>query len=69
MQPCVPLLCISRYEGLYARGAYASQAERRRLAALLGRPGTPSPSRFDRGDEREASSPSPPMEPIQERLF
>jgi DNA repair photolyase len=37
---------IGRYEELYARGAYAPTAERRRLAGLLRRPGTPPPSRF-----------------------
>ena len=60
---------VPRYERLYARGAYAPPAERRRLAALLRRPGTSSPSRFDRGDESEASAPTPRPEAIQERLF
>ncbi|MDQ3769154.1 MAG: intein-containing Rv2578c family radical SAM protein, partial [Actinomycetota bacterium] len=57
---------VPRYEGLYARGAYAPQAERRRLAALVCRPGAPSPSRFDGGDGREAFAPSPRLEQVQE---
>jgi hypothetical protein len=60
---------VPRYERLYARGAYAPPAERQRLVALLRRPGSSSPSRFDSGEERGASAPSPPPEPIQERLF
>lgn len=41
---------VERYEQLYARGAYAEPAERRRIAALLRREGVPPMSRF-RGPE------------------
>jgi DNA repair photolyase len=44
---------IEMYERLYARGAYAPADERRRLAALLRRPGIPPPSRFDTEDREE----------------
>ena len=60
---------VPRYEKLYARGAYAPPAERQRLSGLLRRPGSPSPSRFDRHDDRGTSAPSPRPGPIQERLF
>jgi DNA repair photolyase len=44
------------YERLYARGAYAPDAERRRLAALVNRPGR-GPSRFSReAAERRAEA-------------
>ena len=39
---------VARYEQLYARGAYAPAPERARIAALLRRPGSPPPSRFQR---------------------
>jgi DNA repair photolyase len=60
---------VPRYEKLYARGAYAPPAERRRLAGLVRRPGSSSPSRLDSGEERGASAASPRPKPIQERLF
>ncbi|MCP9489245.1 MAG: hypothetical protein MSC31_05155 [Solirubrobacteraceae bacterium MAG38_C4-C5] len=62
---------VPRYERLYARGAYAPRAERAHLAALLRRSGAPSPSRLDRGSERETPTPVPARwpEPVQERLF
>jgi DNA repair photolyase len=47
------------YEKLYARGAYAPADERRRLAALLRRPGIPPASRFRKRPPREpAETPS-----------
>lgn len=68
---------VSRYEALYAHGAYAKREERRRLAALLG--GGPEPSRFraeldeassawSRGAEHRASAERPAAE-AQESLF
>jgi DNA repair photolyase len=48
---------LERYERLYARGAYAPPAERRRLAALVRREETAWPSRF--GD-REPDKPEQP---------
>ncbi len=49
---------VARYEELYARGAYAPPAERRRLAALLRHPGLPPPSRFrSREEEQRARAP------------
>jgi DNA repair photolyase len=45
---------VELYERLYARGAYAPPDERRRLAALVRRPGVAPASRFDAGNrERE----------------
>ncbi len=41
------------YEKLYARGAYAPADERRRLAALLRRPGIPPATRFRQRPPRE----------------
>lgn len=60
---------VPRYEKLYARGAYAPPAERQRLAGLVRRPGSSSPSRLDSGEERGAAAASPRPKPIQERLF
>jgi DNA repair photolyase len=45
---------VETYERLYARGAYAPDAERERLAALLRRPGVPPPSRFRVRDAEDA---------------
>jgi DNA repair photolyase len=45
---------VPLYEQLYARGAYARPGERRRLAALLRRPGVPPLSRFRVRDRDEA---------------
>jgi DNA repair photolyase len=64
------------YERMYARGAYAPGAERRRLAALVNRPGR-GPSRFSReAAERRAEAQSELAErrrreapPEQPRLF
>jgi DNA repair photolyase len=47
---------VDHYEQLYARGAYAPQEERRRLSALLRRPGAPPETTFD----RDPMSISPP---------
>jgi DNA repair photolyase len=43
---------VERYERLYARGAYAPADERRRLAALLRRPGIAPPSRLGAEDRQ-----------------
>ena len=45
---------VPRYEELYARSAYAPKAEQQRLQALLHRPGTRFPSRFDRDEGKPA---------------
>ena len=47
---------VALYEEIYARGAYAPPAERRRLAALLRQPGLPPPSRFRLRDREEAEA-------------
>jgi DNA repair photolyase len=69
---------VPLYEKLYARGAYASAEERRRLGALIRRPGTPPPSRFRVRDREEIeaegrSQPVPPRQPrpteVQTSLF
>ena len=68
---------VALYEQLYARGAYAPPAERRRLAALLHHPGVPPPSRFgvraQGGDDRArapgASSGPARAEDVQATLF
>ena len=68
---------VALYEQLYARGAYAPPAERRRLAALLHHPGVPPPSRFgvraQDGDDRArapgASSGPARAEDVQATLF
>ena len=49
---------VPLYERLYARGAYAPVGERRRLAALLRRPGVPPPSRFDAIEPAAAPAPA-----------
>ena len=63
------------YERLYARGAYAPPAERRRLAALVRRPGAGrallargrrAPGRGGGRAGREATREAPPEQP---RLF
>jgi DNA repair photolyase len=62
---------VALYEKLYTRGAYAPPEERKRLAALLRRPGVPPPSRFRRRDREEIDDtpkPTPPAE-VQETLF
>jgi DNA repair photolyase len=70
---------VDRYEELYARGAYAPETERRRLAGLLRRRGGPRQSTFDRDAAPrmrrwlEVSEPQPAerAQPagIQEALF
>jgi DNA repair photolyase len=64
---------VDRYEDLYARGAYAPAAERRRISALLaGRvwPGRGSSPSFRGAFRRsEVASPPPPRREVQERLF
>lgn len=47
---------VALYEEIYARGAYAPPAERRRMAALLRQPGLPPPSRFRLRDREEAEA-------------
>ena len=64
---------VDRYRELYRRGAYAPVGERRRLAALLERPGRPSDGGWGRGRETKLPSRTPaaataPAEE-QERLF
>ncbi|HVF78529.1 MAG TPA: radical SAM protein [Solirubrobacteraceae bacterium] len=64
---------VALYEKLYARGAYAPAEERKRLAALLRRPGVPPASRFRaRGrassDER-GPSPARRATEVQTTLF
>jgi DNA repair photolyase len=65
---------IPRYERLYARGAYAPQSERERLAALVrradddGRP-RPAASRLRRREPAPAPAVPPPRKPRQEALF
>ncbi len=62
---------LERYEELYARGAYAPQAERRRLAELVRREETSWPSRFRNRDEAVGAAESGPREvqPVQPSLF
>ncbi|HUR86570.1 MAG TPA: radical SAM protein [Solirubrobacteraceae bacterium] len=62
---------LARYEELYARGAYAPQAERRRLAELVRREETSWPSRFRNRDEvaRRADEEPKAVEPAQPSLF
>ena len=59
---------VPRYRKLYARGAYAPQEERSRLAAMV-RTGTRlgPPARFDPADPEPAPPPEP--EPEQTKLF
>ena len=57
---------VPRYERLYARGAYAPEPERRRLAGLLRRPGLDRFSRdpvWDRPDHAGLRSPDAPRDP------
>lgn len=58
---------VELYERIYARGAYAPPDERRRLAALLRRPGVPPASRFGtevreraERERKRAGEPRPP---------
>jgi DNA repair photolyase len=51
---------VESYERLYARGAYASQDERRRLAALLRRDGVPPMTSF-RARRATAARATPPV--------
>jgi transposase InsO family protein len=48
---------VAHYEQLYARGAYAPESERRRLSALLRRPGVPGPSSWRAVTEDEQDRP------------
>ncbi len=59
------------YEELYARGAYAPRAERRRLAELVRREDTAWPSRFRNRDPAQTHSDEAPkvVEPTQATLF
>ncbi len=59
---------VALYEQLYARGAYAPVGERRRLAALLRRPGIPPPSRFEAIQQAAASSPATPRDRDDEQI-
>jgi DNA repair photolyase len=60
---------VGRYRDLYRRGAYAPQAERRRLAGLLKGPDL-VPSERGRGAFWRVSEPEPPArQPKQESLF
>jgi DNA repair photolyase len=49
---------VARYEELYARGAYAPTAERRRLAELVRREERAWPSRFRNRDDGDATAPT-----------
>ena len=64
---------VPRYEQLYARGAYAPQAERDRLAALARPGGRATPARPDPGAEEDpVTMPAPrerEAEPEQTALF
>jgi DNA repair photolyase len=63
---------VPRYRQLYRRGAYAPQAERERLSALVKRTSPGSEPMFRRGTRREAPAPEPEVatEPFrQESLF
>ena len=60
---------VERYERLYARGAYASPDERRRLAALLRRDGVPPPSRFRAGEPPRRETVAAPSCDRQTSLF
>ena len=53
---------VEHYEKLYARGAYASPEERKRLAALLRHPALPPPSRFRVRDREEIEADRRPAE-------
>ncbi len=60
---------VERYRELYRRGAYAPQAERRRLAGLLTGPDL-APSERGRGAFWRMPEPQPPVrQPKQESLF
>jgi DNA repair photolyase len=58
---------VEMYEQLYARGAYAPPAERRRLAALLQRPGIPPPSRFRLEDRERTERETQPGLPAEQQ--
>jgi DNA repair photolyase len=60
---------VERYEQLYARGAYAPLYERRRLAGLISRAGTPPPSRFRATGRRTSESTARPPPEQQTTLF
>ncbi|HEU4979483.1 MAG TPA: hypothetical protein VFT42_11340, partial [Solirubrobacteraceae bacterium] len=67
---------VEHYEELYRRGAYAPDAERARLAALIRQPGGPPLARFNRqmgSAEPSLPLPAPSREaerkPVQEPLF
>src|SRR4051812_22833550 len=63
---------IPRYERLYARGAYAPQAERERLAGMVRRGEWTLPRWRTAGDEparEQPSAPPPARKPRQEALF
>jgi DNA repair photolyase len=70
---------VPRYEKLYARGAYAPQAERERLAKLVRRgtgPSSPEDDqprrgtlRFPRRGPLAEPLPPPPPKAVQEALF
>ncbi|HEV2786375.1 MAG TPA: radical SAM protein [Solirubrobacteraceae bacterium] len=53
---------VPLYDKLYARGAYAPAAERKRLAALLSRYGATPPSRFRKGEGQRAARSAPQLE-------
>jgi hypothetical protein len=58
---------VTRYEELYARGAYAPKEERERIAGLIrtGRRHLPDPAPFN----PKRSAETPPPEPRQATLF
>ena len=68
---------VDRYEELYARGAYAPQAERRRITAVVRSgvvPAWPAPALDHRGVRRrggmaDARRSRPAHVPVQEALF
>jgi DNA repair photolyase len=60
---------VPQYEELYARGAYAPAAERRRLAQLVHGPDLPPGERMRGRSENPPKAPAPPAVPTQGRLF
>jgi DNA repair photolyase len=60
---------VDRYERLYARGAYASKAERARLTALVPRDRAPGDFGFRIRQQRRPDPPPPLPEPAQGSLF
>ena len=58
---------VPLYDKLYARGAYAPPAERKRLAALLNRAGVPPPSRFRKEVAQASRQPPEPEAAPQSR--